>query len=87
VRVERDETKYPSRGSWPRYRGRVGTIVQLNRRDGEIGVAFSKPRRRADGSLLADAISWFLPHELVHTDDKRPVAASQPDVDPGASDV
>jgi hypothetical protein len=35
VRVERDETRWPSRGSWPRYRGKVGSVAHqpLLRRD------------------------------------------------------
>jgi hypothetical protein len=63
VRVERDESRWPSRGSWPKYRGRVGTVVRLNRRDGEIGVSFSNRGPNATGVASTD--SWFLPRELV----------------------
>jgi len=30
VRIERDETRYPPRGTWPRFRGRRGTVVATN---------------------------------------------------------
>jgi hypothetical protein len=61
VVVERDERVYPSRGTWPRFRGREGVVVALNRPDGEIGVSWETGRRpvrdrRAD--------SWFRPWEL-----------------------
>lgn len=70
VRIERDETRWPSQGSWPQYRGRVGTIVKINPGVGEYGVVFG-PKRRA--SLLTPSgkpqgyhrVSWFLSHELV----------------------
>jgi ribosomal protein L21E len=71
VRVERDEQRYPSRGTWPQYRGRAGTVVSVNRartvqvRDGagskavkvsaEYGVSFSRGRS-------VDA--WFGRHEI-----------------------
>ncbi|MQA14218.1 MAG: hypothetical protein GEV09_08610 [Pseudonocardiaceae bacterium] len=60
VRIERDEQLYPSKGSWPRYRGRTGTVVELNptptrTAPPEIGVSFNATPR-------TDA--WFQPHEL-----------------------
>jgi hypothetical protein len=57
VRVERDERWWPSRGSWPRYRGRVGTVV-TRRHFGEIGVRFG----------AGHVLSYFRPHELVPAD-------------------
>ncbi len=70
VRVERDETRYPSRGTWPWFRGRTGTVVEINV-DGkrphltEYGVIFGATRRRPDGSLHgAGAVTWFKGYEV-----------------------
>jgi hypothetical protein len=69
VLIERDETLYPSRGSWPRYRGKVGTVVQVNSRDDEIGVVLGAPVKvRTDRPTMAygdRTVVWFRPHELV----------------------
>jgi len=67
VRIERDETRWRSRGSWPRYRGRVGTVVRINRAAGEIGVSW---RRRPEDAVAGrtDADSWFLRHEATVID-------------------
>jgi hypothetical protein len=70
VRIERDESRYPSRGTWPQFRGRTGTVVEINvdrKRPQltEYGVAFGKTRTRPDGSLHGDdATTWFKAHEL-----------------------
>lgn len=53
VIVQRDETKYPSKGSWPQFRGRKGVVTCNN--DGEIGVSFCQ-------GTTADA--YFQPYEL-----------------------
>lgn len=58
VRIERDETKHPSRGTWPWYRGKTGTVVGINRAGTgatEYGVGFGKAK-------WADA--WFKGYEL-----------------------
>jgi hypothetical protein len=47
VRIERDETRYRSKGNWPQFRGRTGTVVQANL--GEYGVVFGKVTPRTDG--------------------------------------
>jgi hypothetical protein len=66
VRVERDEERWPPKGSWRTYRGREGTVVTVNRTDREYGVSFVKVRDRGDGSLAGpDAPTWFAEHELV----------------------
>lgn len=58
VKVQRDESRWPSRGTWPRFRGRVGTVVQYVH--GEYGVSWdANPHPTKEG-----ASSWFLPHEL-----------------------
>jgi hypothetical protein len=73
VRVERDESRYPARGTWGRYRGKVGTVVSLNRRDDEIGVILGAPRAvRPDRGRPTSAASdestiWFRPYELRHS--------------------
>uniref|UniRef100_A0AAU8GS41 Uncharacterized protein n=1 Tax=Mycobacterium phage BabyBack TaxID=3158877 RepID=A0AAU8GS41_9CAUD len=44
VTVERDETKYPARGTWRWFRGKTGTVTAVVRGVGltEYGVSFSK---------------------------------------------
>ena len=53
VVIERDEKKYPPKGSWKDFRGRKGVVTGTSL--GEIGVSFN----RGD---TADA--WFLPREV-----------------------
>lgn len=53
VVVERDEKKYPARGTWPLFRGKKGVVTGAS--GGEYGVSFS-------GGSSADA--YFKPHEL-----------------------
>jgi hypothetical protein len=66
VKIERDETRYPSKGTWPRFRGKAGTVVEVNL--GEYGVCFGKvtPRKSRPGSSDWDSadVAWFQPHEL-----------------------
>lgn len=73
VRVERDEKLYPSRGTWPDFRSRVGTIVQVNRDHErphltEYGVTFGAVSRRTDGRGAFDwksnDVAWFKLYEL-----------------------
>ena len=54
VRIARDETRYPSRGTWPQFRRRTGTIIEVNTDRNhphltEYGVAFGKVTPRTDG--------------------------------------
>ena len=71
VRIERNETLYPSKGTWPQFRGRTGTIVEINvdrKRPHltEYGVVFGKVRRpNKDRSIAAghDTV-WFKDYEL-----------------------
>lgn len=54
VRIERDETRYPLRGTWPQFRGRAGTVVAINAdRERphltEYGVALGWVPARTDG--------------------------------------
>jgi hypothetical protein len=69
VKVERNEVRYPSRGTWPRYRGRIGTVVHSNQQ-GEIGVAFKATWRGENNELKwqGSDTTWFLPHELIRLD-------------------
>ena len=66
VKIERDEIRYPSKGTWPRFGGKTGTIVEVNL--GEYGVCFGKvtPRRSRPGSFDWDSadVAWFQPYEL-----------------------
>ena len=52
VRIERDETIYPAKGTWPQFRGCTGIVVEINL--GESGVVFSKasPREDRPGALI-----------------------------------
>jgi hypothetical protein len=54
VRCERDA---PSKGTWPRYVGRVGRAVIFNSGAGEWGVRFT--------AGTDEPTTWFLPSELV----------------------
>jgi hypothetical protein len=66
LRIERDETRYPSKGTWPSFRGTTGTIVEFNL--GEVGVCFTKvtPRTDGRGNFRYDtkSVAWFQPYEV-----------------------
>jgi hypothetical protein len=69
VRIERDETRHPSRGTWAQFRGRTGTIIEINTDTKrphltEYGVVFGATRRRPDGSLTGHAVTWFKSEEM-----------------------
>jgi len=79
VRVERAETRYPSKGTWPRFRGRTGTVVEINRDRKrphliEYGVVFGKVRNpNENGSIAMGAktscdpsLVWPLRAPLAH---------------------
>jgi len=53
VRIQRDEKKYPPKGTWKRFRGRNGTVTCTAL--GEIGVSFT-------ASMDTDA--YFQRHEV-----------------------
>jgi hypothetical protein len=67
VRIERDETRYPPKGTWPQFRGKTGTIVEIN--GDEYGVCFGKvakapkSHRRALNWNAAD-VAWFKAYEI-----------------------
>jgi hypothetical protein len=71
VVIERDETRFPPKGTWPQFRGRKGTVVEVNRDRKhphltEYGLSFGPTRRRPDGSLHGDNVpTWFLLREIV----------------------
>jgi len=69
VRIERDETCYPAKGTWPQFRGHTGTVVEINvdhKRPNltEYGVVFGPVRRRPNGSLHGDIVTWFKFYEI-----------------------
>lgn len=55
VIVQRDETKYPPKGTWPWYRGKKGVVVTNLIHPSEYGVSFT-------GGDSADA--YFKEYEL-----------------------
>lgn len=68
VRIERDEARYPSKGTWPQFRGRVGTVVEVNtdRKHAhltEYGVVFAKARTDGRGGQYS-IVTWFKLHEM-----------------------
>jgi hypothetical protein len=74
VRIERDETLYPSKGTWPQFRGRIGTMVEINEEKKrphltEFGVVFGIVKRRTDGRGAfvrsgAEPVTWFKAYEI-----------------------
>lgn len=86
VRIERDETRYPSRGTWPQFRGKTGTVVEINtdrKRPHltEYGVVFGKAKERRDrpGSFSwsgDESQTWFKAHEISVLASQRSVSAS-----------
>ena len=62
MRTERDEARYPGRGTWPRFRGRTGIVIMTNR--DECGVAFGTVGYRADGSAKSGNVAWFKSYEM-----------------------
>lgn len=72
VRVERDEVRYPSRGTWPQFQGKTGTVVEVNRDRKspsltEYGVVFGKVSARGDGRGRfnhGSAVTWFKTYEV-----------------------
>lgn len=60
VRIQRDETRWPSRKSWPLFRGRIGRLFSEN--------ADALPTRtHIEWSVIFDSgqVAWFVPTELV----------------------
>jgi hypothetical protein len=71
VRIERDEARFPSKGTWPDFRGRVGTVVEINEDHKrphltEYGVVFGKVRAKPTtlGSISNGHPVWFKAHEI-----------------------
>ena len=79
VRIERDEKRYPSKGTWPQFRGKTGTVVQVNvDRERphltEYAVTFGKPRNpNQHGTIpVGPDTYWFNVYELVNLAPQRP---------------
>ena len=83
IRIERDETIHPSKGTWPQFRGRTGIVVEINL--GEYGVVFSKasPREDRPGVYRSSGpVTWFRDYEMV-----RVASAARAGVVRGSSPV
>jgi hypothetical protein len=86
VRIERDETRHPSKGTWPQFRGRTGTVVEVNTDRGrphltEYGVVFIKATPRTDGRggfNHSDVVTWFKAYEMQRVASERPAGARLP---------
>ncbi len=68
VRIERDEVRYPSKGTWPRFRGKTGTVVEINDGPGgptEYGVIFrTAPAGPWRKWWSGGEATWFTLHEI-----------------------
>jgi hypothetical protein len=70
VRIERDETRYPSKGTWPQLRGKTGTVVEINHDRSrphltEYGVVFrTAPRGEWRKWWSGGETVWFKLHEI-----------------------
>ncbi|KUH86476.1 MULTISPECIES: hypothetical protein [unclassified Mycobacterium] len=97
VRIERDETRWPSKGTWPQFRGKVGTVVEANRDRKrphliEYAVALGKVTPRNDGrggfNYDAKSVAWFKDYEMRRVTPERPagrVSGRQASVAPEAA--
>jgi hypothetical protein len=89
VRIERDEKFYPSRRTWPQFRGRTGTVVEINYDERyphltEWGVVFGNVKPRTERPHLYqwsgdEPITWFKDYEIAAT---TSVLASQINAEP-----
>jgi hypothetical protein len=71
VVIERDEIRSPSKGTWPEFRGRTGTVVEVNEDRKrphltEYGVVFGKVRATPTtfGSVSDGQPVWFKAYEM-----------------------
>lgn len=73
VVIARDEQTYPSKGTWPRFRGKVGTVVEINhdrRRPDRTEYAVCWGRVRPSAHRFggydwdAYAVAWFKSQEM-----------------------
>lgn len=74
IRIERDEERYPSKGTWAQFRGRIGTVVEVNvdrkrPHNTEFGVVFGSvhPREERPGTYRwsgSEPVTWFKLYEM-----------------------
>jgi hypothetical protein len=74
VRIQRDEMRYPPKGTWPKFCGRTGTVVEINMDRQrphltEYGVSFGKvtpagPGARRVFDWNAGDVVWFKFYEM-----------------------
>lgn len=77
VVIERDEKQYPSKGTWSGWRGRTGTVVEIN--DDEYGVVFGKVKERVNrpGTFAwsgDESQTWFKRYEISVLTPQRPLS-------------
>ena len=67
VKIERDETLYPSKGTWSSYRDKIGRIIVINFH--EINPNFPRKEPYIEWGVKFTAsgnesLHWFVEHEL-----------------------
>jgi hypothetical protein len=86
VKIGRDETRFPSRGTWPRFRGKTGTVVEINYDHQrphltEYGVQFGKVRKphSRTGSIVSgsEVTTWFKSDEIRGLAPQRPTDSGE----------
>jgi hypothetical protein len=83
VRIERDETRYPSKGTWPQFRGRTGIIIEINEDRQrphltEYAVSFgtvtkAPPGQRRKLNWCSADVAWFKSYEMTTLSPLAPV--------------
>ena len=59
VTVQRDEKRFPSKGTWPRWRGKTGTVETINPDPKHPNLT------EYAVALKGDGLTWFKASELV----------------------
>jgi hypothetical protein len=75
VRIERDETRYPPEGTWTRFRGKTGTIVEINSDEYAVVFGAVKPRKDRPWTFRScgdEAVTWFKAYEIRGLASERP---------------
>jgi hypothetical protein len=83
VRIERDETCYPSKGTWPQFRGLIGTMVEINADKKrpqltEYGVVFGRQLDMSRKTWNGGEVTWFKAYEMIPLAPVRHAATRSP---------